>query len=195
MNLQKSFTIILLTMIALLLIILLAFYFTSGDPLFDFTAFWIAANLTLKGQDPYLMSDWTSVYSQYETLGLADNQTFLYPKPILLLFLPFGALPLQTASIIWLVLTQIAVLVSVILLASTWQVEKPGKYLIPLLVGTLIFRPYLLSLNLGQLSGLLLLILTDHLASLAKTKLAWRRDHTLIIGIKALSRLPNYWVG
>jgi hypothetical protein len=167
---------ILLGLLALILFALLAIYFTSGEPLFDFTAFWIAGSLTLNGQDPYLVGDWVPVYSQFPSLGLADNQTFLYPKPILLLFLPFGVLPLKTASIIWLVLTQIAVLAVVLLLSSFWPVDKRGKYLAPLLIAILIFRPYLLTLNLGQLGGFFLLIITAAM-------LFWRKDKWLAAGI------------
>jgi hypothetical protein len=173
---MKSIYLILLILIALALFIVLAFYFISGDPLFDFTAFWIAGSLTLNGQDPYLVSDWVPVYSQFPSLGLADNQTFLYPKPILLLFLPFGALPLQTAAFIWLILTQIAVLSAVLLLATFWPVDKRGKYLAPILIAILIFRPYLLTLNLGQLGGFFLLILTAAM-------LLWRRLNWLAAGI------------
>jgi hypothetical protein len=176
MPLRKILGFSLLTLVTLAAIILLAFSFTSGDPLFDFTAFWIAANLTLNGQDPYLQADWIPIYSQFETLGLADNQTFLYPKPILLLFLPFGAMSLETASIIWLVLTQIAVLAAVFLLTSSWQIEQKPKYLLPLFAGLLIFRPYLLTLNLGQLSGFLLLVLTC-------TLLLWKKQEWLNSGM------------
>ncbi|MEN8240965.1 MAG: glycosyltransferase family 87 protein [Chloroflexota bacterium] len=176
MRIKKTLLIAFAGLVVVAGIVLLSIYFTSGDPLFDFTAFWIAAKLTLNGQDPYLQADWVPVYSQFETLGLADNQTFLYPKPILLLFLPFGALPLEIAAFIWLVLTQAAVLAAVYLLTSLWQIEKKIKYLIPLLVGLLIFRPYLLTLNLGQLSGFLLLILTIIL-------LLWQNQKWLIAGI------------
>ncbi|MGD2026944.1 MAG: hypothetical protein PVI99_03935, partial [Anaerolineales bacterium] len=91
----------LLGAVTIALFTLIAFQLTSGEPLFDFTAFWIAGRLTLDGADPYTAADWIPVYEPYD-LGLADNQTFLYPKPILPLFLPFGLLPLRAASVIWL---------------------------------------------------------------------------------------------
>lgn len=159
----------LLILAGLVLISAVAVYFTAGDPLFDFTAFWIAGRLTIEGQDPYLSADWIPVYSQFETLGLADNQTFLYPKPILLLFLPFGALPLKTASILWLVLTQMAVLAAVLFLARSWRSDVRIRYLIPFLIGVIIFRPFLLTLNLGQLGAFFLLVLTFNLV-------LWRRQ-------------------
>jgi hypothetical protein len=167
---------ILLWLLALVLFSFIAVYFTAGDPLFDFTAFWIAGDLTLIGQDPYSESDWIPVYSRFESLGLADNQTFLYPKPILLLFLPFGALPLKTAAIIWLILTQVAVLAAVLLLADLWPLEKPARYLTPFLIGVFLFRPYLLTLNLGQLDGFLLLVLVGVLH-------LWRGERWLASGI------------
>jgi hypothetical protein len=167
---------ILIWLLALALFSFIAVYFTTGDPLFDFTAFWIAGDLTLNGQDPYSESDWIPIYSQFESLGLADNQTFLYPKPILLLFLPFGALPLKTASIIWLVLTQAAILTAVLMLADLWPLEKPARYLVPFLIGVFLFRPYLLTLNLGQLGGFFLLVLTGVLH-------LWRGERWLASGM------------
>jgi hypothetical protein len=136
---------------------LIAIQMTAGEPLFDFTAFWIAGKLTLSGGDPYLRSDWGPLYEPFN-LGLADNQTFLYPKPILPIFLPFGLFPLRTAAILWLVLTQAAVLSSILMITRLWPDRRPS-YLLPFLFGVFIFRSYLVTLTLGQLGGVFLLIL------------------------------------
>ena len=136
---------------------LIAIQLTAGEPLFDFTAFWIASKLTLSGGDPYLRSDWIPLYEPFN-LGLADNQTFLYPKPIVPIFLPFGLLPLRTASIIWLVLTQAAVLGSILMVTRLWP-DRRVSYLLPFLFGVVIFRSYLVTLTLGQLGGVFLLVL------------------------------------
>ena len=136
---------------------LIAIQLTAGEPLFDFTAFWIASRLTLTGGDPYLRSDWIPLYEPFN-LGLADNQTFLYPNPILPIFLPFGLLPLRTAAILWLVLTQAAVLGSILMITRLWP-DRRFSYLLPFLFGVVIFRSYLVTLTLGQLGGAFLLIL------------------------------------
>lgn len=156
---RKSRTIItgLLIVITLVIFTLIAIQLTDGEPLFDFTAFWIAGKLTLSGSDPYLKSDWIPLYEPYN-LGLADNQTFLYPKPILPLFLPFGLLPLRTAAVIWLVLTQSAVVGAILLLSRLWQ-ERQAALLLPFIFSVFIFRSYLATLTLGQLDGLLVLLL------------------------------------
>ena len=137
---------------------LIAIQLTAREPLFDFTAFWIAGKLTLSGADPYLKSDWIPLYEPFN-LGLADNQTFLYPKPILPLFIPFGLLSLRTAAVIWLVITQSAILGSILLLSRLWQ-KRSLDYLLPFIFGVLIFRSYIVTLTLGQLGGVILLLLT-----------------------------------
>lgn len=156
------------------LIIFLSICFTSGEPLFDFTAFWIAGRLTLDGKDPYSAQDWIPVYEPYD-LGLADNQTFLYPKPILPLFLPFGFLELRTASILWLILTQLAILGSIIAL-SRIRPKFSMSHLLPLIIGIFLFRSYLVTLSLGQLGGVLILILTIAI-------LLWKRSNWIWGGI------------
>jgi len=154
----KIILVLLIVIICLAIFTFVAIQLTAGEPLFDFTAFWIAGKLTLSGADPYLKSDWIPLYEPYN-LGLADNQTFLYPKPILPLFLPFGLLPLRLAAIIWLVLTQAAVVISIVLLSRIWP-NRRMHYMLPFLFGVFIFRSYLVTLTLGQLGGIILLILT-----------------------------------
>ena len=149
---------LLLITASLALFTLIAIQLTAREPLFDFTAFWIAGKLTLSGADPYLKSDWIPLYEPFN-LGLADNQTFLYPKPILPLFIPFGLLSLRTAAVIWLVITQSAILGSILLLSRLWQ-KRSLDYLLPFIFGVLIFRSYIVTLTLGQLGGVILLLLT-----------------------------------
>lgn len=151
--------------------VLLAFQFTSGEPLFDFTAFWIAGKLTVTGGDPYATSDWLPLYEPYH-LGLADNQTFLYPKPILPLFIPFGLLDLHTASVLWLVLTQIAVFGAVWLLTRRWQQPSTLPVLL-FFLSIVVSRSYLVTLTLGQLSGIFLLLLAVALFLWRQEKWFW----------------------
>ncbi len=161
--------------------LLIAVSVTEGEALFDFTAFWIAGKLTLAGQDPYLSSDWVPVYSTFENLGLQDNQTFLYPKPILPLFIPFGALPLRTAAALWLFLTQAAILGAALLLANLWPHPQARRYLLPFLAGIYLSRSFFNTLSLGQLGGLVLLLLVGVLY-------LWRKERWLAGGA-ALSLL------
>jgi arabinofuranan 3-O-arabinosyltransferase len=153
----KIILIPLIVIICLALFTFIAIQLTAGEPLFDFTAFWIAGKLTLSGGDPYLKNDWIPLYEPFN-LGLADNQTFLYPKPILPLFLPFGLLPLRTAAVFWLVLTQSAVVGAILLLSRFWLDRRAALFL-PFIFSVFIFRSYLVTLTLGQLDGLLVLLL------------------------------------
>lgn len=162
-----------LLLVVLLLVVglftYIAIQLTAGEPLFDFTAFWIAAKLTLSGKDPYLSSDWIPLYEPFN-LGLADNQTFLYPKPILPLFLPFGLFPIRTAAVLWLVLAQLTIFGAILMLIRLWP-ERRIADLLPFLFGVFIFRSYLVTLTLGQLGGFLVLILAG--VALQWNKSSW----------------------
>lgn len=147
----------LILVIAISIFSLLALQFTSGEPLFDFTAFWIAGKLTIEDGDPYIQADWIPLYAPYD-LGLADNLTFLYPKPILPLFIPFGMLGLHTASVLWLILTQIAIFASVWILIKLWS-KRTLLTVIIFFASILLLRSYLVTLVLGQLGGVFLLML------------------------------------
>ncbi|MEJ2759266.1 MAG: glycosyltransferase family 87 protein, partial [Anaerolineales bacterium] len=151
-----------------------ALQFTSGEPLFDFTAFWIAGKLTFEGGDPYLQADWIPLYAHYD-LGLADNLTFLYPKPILPLFIPFGMMDLHTASVLWLILTQASVFASAWILTNLWSKRNLAVVLI-FVASIFILRSYLVTLVLGQLGGFFLLMLTI-------TAVLWHRESWFFGGL------------
>lgn len=164
---KRVILILILIIIAIVIFFLFARQFTSGEPLFDFTAFWIAGKLTVEGGDPYIQADWIPLYAPYD-LGLADNLTFLYPKPILPLFIPFGMMDLHTASILWLILTQMAVFISAWMLIKQWS-KRNLLMVIAFFASILLLRSYLVTLVLGQLGGVFLLLL-------AITAILWQKE-------------------
>lgn len=178
-----------LIVLALAAFTLMAVQLTTGPkPLFDFTAFWLAGKLTLEGKDPYNSADWIPVYEPYD-LGLEDNQTFLYPKPILPLFIPFNLLPLRAASIVWLVLAQVCVFASALLLTRTWP-DRPLKYILPLLISIFLNRSYQATLALGQLGGFFLILLTGSLLVLRREKWALGGALLSLLALKPQLGIP-----
>ncbi len=97
-------------------------------------------------------------YPQYET-SLALNPAFLYPLPLAFFFVPFGLLPFHSAYIAWVTLTQLMILASLVMLLNPGNDLRTKLFFIPLLAGTVLFRPTLLTLTQGQVSGLFLFAL------------------------------------
>ncbi|MDW8227745.1 MAG: hypothetical protein RMJ60_08105, partial [Anaerolineales bacterium] len=92
------------TIALLLLLITFAFSLWLVDPVrsanSDFFTFWLAARLVLEGYNPYLTDIWVGGHHLYGATWI-PNQTFIYPLPVALLFLPLGALPLYWAYLLW----------------------------------------------------------------------------------------------
>ncbi|MCB2178655.1 DUF2029 domain-containing protein [bacterium] len=187
-NSKKNWLGIVLLIPLLAAFILLAVQFTRGEPLFDFTAFWLSGKLSLEGKDPYDSADWIPEYAPFE-LGLADNQTFLYPKPILPLFIPFGLLDLHTASLLWVLLTQILVFTAIWLILRTW----PQPRLLPAVlffISIVLSRSYLVTLNLGQLGGVFLLLLALPITLWRKESWFWGGLILSLMALKPQLGLP-----
>ena len=124
----------------------------------DFLPFWLAGNMIMKGENPYDANQWAAGYSIYET-SLSLNPAFLYPLPLALLFAPLGKLPFHSAYIIWITLTQLMIIFSLAILLSLEKSPRAKLFFVPLLAGIVLFRPTILTLTQGQVSGLFLFVL------------------------------------
>ncbi len=141
------------------------FYFTATEivnPIeyhnSDFFTFWLAGHLAVLGQNPYLSTIWIGGHLQFGASWI-PNATFIYPLPLTLLFAPFGLLPLYKAFIIWVMLTQFMIISSVLILLKLFPKPKYEPFILPIFAGVVIFRPTIITLINGQLSGFLLLMI------------------------------------
>jgi len=124
----------------------------------DFFTFWLSGRLALLGQNPYDSQIWIAGHHQFGASWI-PNATFIYPLPVSLLFIPLGSLPLYQAYIIWDILSQFMIVLALALLIKL-HVSASSKHLVfPLMAGVMLFRPTILTLNNGQISGLLLLLI------------------------------------
>ena len=130
-----------------------------NHPNSDFFTFWLSGRLTISGQNPYLADIWIGGHHQFGASWI-PNTTFIYPLPIALVFAPLSLFSLYQAFVIWVILSQFMILSSVMLLLKSYPAALNQRFLLPLLAGVALFRPAMLSLMNGQLSALLLLILT-----------------------------------
>lgn len=148
--------------IVALLLLTLFFAIRVVDPVnyanSDFFSFWLAGRLALEGQNPYAVDVWVDGHHQYGATWISDL-TFLYPLPLSFLFLPFGAMPLYPAYVLWVWLLQWMILAAFFILFRLASPKVQKAYFLPLAAGLLLFRPAILTITYGQLSGFLLLVM------------------------------------
>lgn len=147
--------------VALLGVAFLAVALTGTDsskfadlPVNDFVEYWAAGSLNLSGQNPY---DPQLMLERERSAGYAADDALMMfnPPPVLTLVMPFGALPYQTAALLWLVLQATALVWSCFIL---WEVAGGEARLrwVAFACG-LAFLPTIIALMLGQISILILL--------------------------------------
>jgi Glycosyltransferase family 87 len=124
----------------------------------DFFTFWLAGRLVLQGGNPYSPYQWVAGHHEFGVTWI-PNQAYVYPLPLSLLFVPLGSLSLKQAYIAWVAITELMILAALALLLFTRPRSQSVKFFVPLLVGIIFFRPTILTLFNGQISGLLLLLL------------------------------------
>jgi hypothetical protein len=154
----------------------------------DFFTFWLAGHLVSQGGSPYDTTQWVAGYHQFE-IGIVPNLAFLYPLPLALLLAPLGLLPFHTAYIVWVTLIQLMILTSLAVLLSMDANPRAKLFFIPLLAGIVLFRPTILTLTQGQVSGLFLF-------ALAWVTFLWQKEKWFwggfLMGLLALK--PNLGV-
>lgn len=131
---------------------------TMEYPNSDFFSFWLSGKLASIGQNPYNNQIWILGHHQFNATWISDA-TFLYPLPLALLFTPLGLLPLYDAFVVWDVLTQFMIVFAVVLLMIANSNQSFKHFILPLFAGVILFRPTIITLINGQLSGMLLLLI------------------------------------
>ncbi len=151
----------------------------------DFFTFWLSGRLFSLGENPYNSQVWIAGHHQFGASWI-PNATFIYPMPISLLFAPLGLLPLYQAFVVWDTLSQFMIFFAVVLLLMANSNQPLKHFIVPLFAGITLFRPTILTLVNGQLSGLLLLVITAIIYLWEKGK--WRHG-AILMAILALK--PN----
>jgi len=138
----------------------------------DFFTFWLAGRLVTIGGNPYSPAEWVAGHHQFGVTWI-PNQAYVYPLPLSLLFAPLGWLPLKQAYIVWITLSSLMILAGLLLLIINRPDIRLGRIFLPLLVGTVFFRPAILTLFNGQISGWLFLLLVGAVILWEKGKWEW----------------------
>lgn len=124
----------------------------------DFFKLWLSGRLASTGQNPYNSQIWIAGHHQFGASWIPEA-TFIYPLPLSLIFLPFGLLPVYQAFILWDILSQFMIILSIVLLLVIYSKLSIKHFVLPLMAGVILFRPTIVTLVNGQLSGMLLLLI------------------------------------
>lgn len=139
----------------------------------DFFTFWLAGHMVTVGGDPYSSQQWIAGHEEFGVTWIPNN-AYVYPLPLSLLFAPLGLLSLKQAYIVWVAFSELMILAALVLLLFVGNGSTRLKYiLIPLLVGTVFFRPTILTLFNGQISGWLLLLMAGVVYLWSKGQWEW----------------------
>jgi hypothetical protein len=154
----------------------------------DFFKFWLSGRLVSMGQNPYNSQLWIAGHHQFGATWIPES-TFLYPLPISFFFVPLGLLPPYQAFIIWDILSQFMIALSIALLLVINSNLPIKRFILPLMAGVILFRPTIITLVNGQLSGMLLLLISSIIYLWKKGK--WEQG-TALLAFLALK--PNLGV-
>lgn len=130
--------------------------FDTGNSNFSF--FWLAGQMVLNGENPY---DETQYLARHETHGIEwqPNRIFPYPLPLALLCIPLGFFTMNTAYILWQVVSLILVALTIYVLLNHWQGEQQRNLLVPIFFFLLFWGPLYLTTHAGTISILPVIIL------------------------------------
>lgn len=165
---------------AILLIAVLIFLRTQVNRGFDtsrsnFSFFWLAGRMALDGENPY---DETQYLAGHDAYGIEwrPNRIFPYPLPLALFCIPLGFFSIDTAYVIWQVVSLILVAFAVYFLLSHFDDGRQKRLLLPVFFFLLFFGPLYLTTHAGTFSAFSLVVI---LAAL----LMIERDRSLPGGI------------
>ena len=160
-SLKRSWLLVLVTILVVLAALLAvrivwAMDYRHNDN--DFFTFWLAGHMVTQGGSPYDTAQWVAGYHHFD-IGFIPNPYFLYPLPLAMLLAPLGILSFHSAYVLWVTLIQVMIIVSLAILLSQHDHPRAKLFFIPLLAGIVLFRPTILTLTQGQVSGLFLFVL------------------------------------
>ena len=138
----------------------------------DFFTFWLAGRMNWLEMSPYDPQAWTAGHRVFAGID-PINPTFLYPLPTAILLGPLGLLTLRQAFVFWNILSLVAIAASVVILLRIWAKTTAPSYLLPVLAAVSLFRPVILTLSGGQLSGLILLVLCGAAYAFERRRWFW----------------------
>jgi len=138
----------------------------------NFSFFWLAGRMILDGQNPY---DETQYLAGHDANGMdwRPNNIFPYPLPLTLFCIPLGFFSMQTAYVLWQVVTLLIIALTIYILLRHWQDKSHHNMLVPIFFFLLFWGPLYLTTHAGTFSVFSLLVLLGAILLLEKDKSLW----------------------
>jgi len=131
----------------------------------NFVFFWMAGRMVLSGGDPYDSAQWLAEHDA-NNVTWHPNRIFPYPLPLAFLLAPLGLLSLDSAYLVWQLISQIMIAVTISMLLGRQREPRYQRMFIPLVLILLFFGPVYLSLQIGALGAFTLVAVTAAIAAL-----------------------------
>jgi hypothetical protein len=169
---------LLIALVLVLLGMVLVTPFGVGRGEKDFVAYWSAARQLATGHNPYDWPALSKLQSEALSSGEQENEAGIpswNPPWLLLLLTPFGALPFGAAARIWLLLNIGLIETAMVIAWRSLGESSDKRELVLALVAGVLFGESLLTINMGQITSLVLI--------------------GLMIGIRLLQDGHDFWAG
>ncbi len=135
----------------------------------NFSKFWIAGHMVLRGLNPYDPAQW---YREHVQLGATwiPDRIFLYPLPQAFFLAPLGLLSASQAFLVWSFLSQLTIAAACFLLLRSTASARKKRLFVPAVLFLLFFGPVYLSLQLGSIGSIALAVLVGAILLLDRGK-------------------------
>lgn len=124
----------------------------------SFFTFWLAGKMNWTGQHPYNSADWVGAH-QPNGVTWIPNQIFPYPLPLALLMAPLGLFPMPQSFVLWGVVSQGLIAISIFVLATLWDGRNKQVFAVLILVACVLNSDFYVLLKTGSITALFLLFL------------------------------------
>ena len=121
----------------------------------NFFKIWLAGHMMWTGESPYNSTQWLAEHNAFGVTW-QPNETFLYPLPLAFFIAPLGLLSIGQAYIVWQIVSQIIIALTVFWLLRHWKGQAQRLLFLPLMIFLLFFGPVYLSLQIGSVGPLAL---------------------------------------
>lgn len=138
----------------------------------NFFFFWLSGHMMWTGENPYDQTQWLAGHDAFGATW-RPNKIFPYPLPLAFFTAPLGLFTLGQAYIVWQILSQIVIAVTVYALLRHWQEHAQRLLFLPLVIFLLFFGPVYLTLQIGSIGPLALGAILIAIILLEKDKSFW----------------------
>lgn len=138
----------------------------------NFSFFWLAGRMILDGQNPYDETQYLAGHDAND-MDWRPNNIFPYPLPLTLFCIPLGFFSMQTAYVIWQVVTLLLIALTIYILLRHWQEKSHHNMLLPIFFFLLFWGPLYLTTHAGTISVFSLLVLLGAILLLENDKSLW----------------------